>query len=176
MSVDLQAQARTAYAYGQDAFERGNYRESVEYFEKAVDLARAATPLGGEIQTWLVNAYNAVGRPTDAIALCEKLTIHPDTEVRKQAKNLLYILKAPQLKRPGNWMTKIPDLGAIADNDSQPLTNVTYTVPPKAPPRQRSEPEPEPIDPSQINRGDNGFLWVALVVIALVLGGVFYLS
>jgi TPR repeat protein len=62
MSVDLQAQARTAYAYGQEAFERGNYRESVEYFEQAVDLARAATPLGGEIQTWLVNAYNAVGR------------------------------------------------------------------------------------------------------------------
>jgi tetratricopeptide (TPR) repeat protein len=176
MSADSKEQARIAYANGQDAFERGNYREAVDYFEKAVGLAKAATPLGGEIQTWLVNAYSAVGRTADAIALCETLVRHPDIEVRKQAKNVLYILKAPQLKRPGNWMTQIPDLGEIAEGNPQIISGAASTVSPKAPPRKRAEPEPEPIDPSQVNHQDNGFLWVALVAIALVLGGLLYLS
>jgi hypothetical protein len=107
---------------------------------------------------WLVNAYNAVGDQAKAEGLCEKLLRHPDLETRRQAKNLLYILKAPQLKRPGNWMTQIPDLGAIA-NDPQAV-GYTYKVAPKAPPRKRPMPEPEPIDPSQINTRDNGFLWL----------------
>lgn len=174
MSADTKALAKTEYAYGQEAFERGNYRVAVGHFEKAASLAKAATPLGGEIQTWLVNAYNAVGRQADAIALCQSLARHPDLEVRKQAKNLLYILQAPQLKRPGNWMSQIPDLGAIADDPQ--AAGYTYKVPPKAAPRKRPMPEPEPIDPSQINTRDNGFLWVALVGVALVLGGLWWLA
>ncbi len=174
MTADSRALAKTEYAYGQDAFERGNYRIAVGHFEKAASLAKGATPLGGEIQMWLVNAYSAVGRPADAIALCEKLMHHPDGETRRQAKNLLYILKAPQLKRPGNWMTQIPDLGAIVDDPQ--VAGYTYKVPPKAAPRKRPMPEPEPIDPSQINTGDNGFLWVALVGVVLVLGGLWWLA
>jgi hypothetical protein len=37
-------------------------------------------------------------------------------------------------------------------------------------------PEPEPIDPSQINTRDNGFLWVALAGVVLVLGGLWWLA
>lgn len=174
MSADSKALAQTEYAYGQAAFERGNYRIAVDHFEKATALAKGATPLGGEIQTWLVNAYHAVGRQADAIALCQALSHHPDMEVRKQAKNVLYILQAPQLQRPGNWMSEIPDLAAIADTPQ--AAGYTYKVPPKATPRKRSVPDPEPLDPSQINTGDNGFLWVALVGVALVLGGLWWLA
>lgn len=140
--------------------------------KKPLPLPREQPHWGGEIQMWLVSAYNAVGRQADATTLCEKLVRHPDTEIRRQAKNLLYILKAPQLKRPGNWMTQIPDLGAIADDPQ--AAGYTYRVPPKAAPRKR--PEPEPLDPSQINTRDNGFLWVALVGVALVLGGLWWLA
>ena len=174
MTADSKALAKTEYAYGQNAFERGNYRMAVDHFEKAASLAKGATPLGGEIQTWLVNAYTAVGRQGDAIALCETLMRHPDTEIRRQAKNLLYILKAPQLKRPGNWMSQIPDLGAIADDPQ--AAGYSYKVSPKAAPRKRPRPEPEPIDPSQINTRDNGFLWVALIGVALVLGGLWWFA
>jgi hypothetical protein len=174
MTADPKTLAKTEYAYGQDAFERGNYRIAVGHFEKAASLAKGATTLGGEIQMWLVNAYNAVGDQAKAEGLCEKLLRHPDLETRRQAKNLLYILKAPQLKRPGNWMTQIPDLGAIA-NDPQ-AAGYTYKVAPKAPQRKRPMPEPEPIDPSQINTRDNGFLWVALVGVVLVLGGLWWLA
>jgi hypothetical protein len=39
--------ARLEYARGQEAFERGEYRQAVSYLAEAVQLAQAATPLGG---------------------------------------------------------------------------------------------------------------------------------
>ena len=175
-AADSTTLAKTEYAYGQAAFERGNYRQAVNHFEAGVKLAKAMTPLGGEIQIWLVNAYNAVGQGQEAIALCKTLTRHPDLEVRKQAKNLLYILEAPQLRRPGNWMTEIPDLGAITEDSHAAGGRASMTVVPRSAPKPRPKPEPPPLDPSQINTQDNGFLWLALVGVGLVLGGLWWLS
>ncbi len=173
MTTDSLAQAKTEYTQGQAAFEHGNYRQAVAHFEAGVKLARAATPLGGEIQIWLVNAYNAVGQGREAEALCETLTRHPDLEVRKQAKNLLYILQAPQLRRPGNWMSQIPDLGRLEEGSSGGgLSAVAIRPTPKRSPK----PEPEPLDLSQINTRDNGFLWIALGFVGVILGGLFWLS
>ncbi|MFM7470197.1 MAG: tetratricopeptide repeat protein [Nodosilinea sp. LVE1205-7] len=172
MTKDSLNVARTLYQQGQDAFAGGRYREAVEQFEQAVALAQATTSLGGEIQTWLVNAYSALDRETDAIALCEVLSRHPDLETRKQGKALLYILQAPKLKRPSNWMTQIPDLGNIAE-DTSSLSRGSAAAPIYP---SRSQPQQNPVDPSQINRQDNGFLWVALTALALLLGGVLWLS
>lgn len=47
MTADPQATARLQYARGQDAFERGEYRQAVSHLEEAVQLAQATTPLGG---------------------------------------------------------------------------------------------------------------------------------
>jgi|LakMenE18May11ns_1017448.scaffolds.fasta_scaffold9924313_5 lipopolysaccharide biosynthesis regulator YciM len=66
MTADPMTAARLEYARGQEAFERGEYRQAVSYLAEAVQLAQAATPLGGEIQTWLVNAYSAVGHQQEA--------------------------------------------------------------------------------------------------------------
>jgi tetratricopeptide (TPR) repeat protein len=174
MTEDPRALAKIQYANGQAAFERGSYREAVECFEAALASAKAATPLGGEIQTWLVNAYSAVGRQQEAIALCQVLTRHPDLDTRKQGKNLLYILQAPQLERPTNWMTQIPDLDALSADGAKSLGTAAYSVATKS--TQRTKIEEPPIDPSEINRKDNGFLWVALVGVALVLGGVVWFN
>lgn len=121
-----------------------------------------------------MNAYSAVGRQQEAEALCEALSRHPDLEVRKQGKNLLYILRAPRLQRPASWMTQIPDLGAIDSRDSSFSGGSRYALP-AAPPRS-APPAPESPDPSQINRRDNGFLWVALVALGLVLAGLAWFS
>lgn len=170
MTADQKQLARREYGYGQDAFERGNYRNAVEHFEKAVALARPATILGGEIQTWLVNAYAAAGRQQDAIALCEKLSRHPDPETKKQGKSLLYILKAPRLSTRREWMSEIPDLGAIADQGSDNSGAYVQAQPRKRKPPKKT-PVEEPIDLSQVNTQDNGFVWVALIAVVLVLCG-----
>lgn len=165
MSSDLEI-AKTDYQAGKAAFERGQYREAVQHLEKASALVPHASRLGGEMQLWLVTAYEAAGRISEAIALCEQLKRHPDSETSKQGRRLLYIMQAPQLKRPTEWLTQIPDLGALPDNEGQTRLGSRTTDKPQLPP-----PLPEPVDLSQVNMRDNRFVWVALIAIGLMLGG-----
>jgi tetratricopeptide (TPR) repeat protein len=162
--------ARSRYQAGKVAFENGQYREAVENLEKASALLARNSRLGGEIELWLVTAYEAAGRTEDAIALCKQLQRHPDVETSKQARQLLYILQAPKLNRPSEWMTEIPDLGAIPDNDSK----IRITANPR-----KSSPkpaEPEFVDLSQVNTRDNRFIWLALIVVGLTLSYLVWLS
>jgi tetratricopeptide (TPR) repeat protein len=77
-----------AYQAGQFAFEQGRYRESVQYLEQARQAVELNSPLGGEIQMWLVTAFEASGKRQEAIALCKQLTRHPNIGTRQQARRL----------------------------------------------------------------------------------------
>ena len=176
---DQKELARREYGRGREAFERGYYRQSIQQFEKAAALVNRNSVFGGEVQIWLVNAYAAMEQFGDAISLCRQLTRHPHLDTRKQSKRLLYILEAPRLRSRPEWLTQIPDLGAISDGENQDqLSSHRYAAAdaPKKPRRKRPEPEPEPIDLSQVNTKDNKFLWVALVAVALTIGGLLWLS
>lgn len=156
--------AQDCYQTGKISFENGQYREAVANLEKASTLLAANSRLGGEVNIWLVNAYEAIGRTDEAINLCQSLQRHPFPETSKQAKRLLYILKAPKLQRPREWMTEIPDLGALSDNDAK----IPAAVKPKKL-TAKTPTEPEFIDLSQVNTQDNRFIWLALIVIVLTL-------
>ena len=160
------------YQSGVAAFERGQYRSAVQHLEKASALVNRNSRAGGEVQIWLVTAYEAAGQISEAIALCEQLKRHPNLETSKQARQLLYILQAPQLKRPTEWLTQIPDLGTLPDNETQTRLG-SATANSSAKPQQR--PIPEPIDLSQVNTQDNRFIWIALIVIGLMMAGLFWL-
>ncbi len=172
MSTESLELARTRYQAGRIAFESGQYREAVENLEKASALLARNTRLGGEVDIWLVTAYEAAGRTEDAIALCQQLRRHPHSETSQQARRLLYILQAPRLKRPSNWMTEIPDLAALSDNESK--------IRIAAKPRKSSQPkppaEPEFVDLSQVNTKDNRFIWLVLVVIGLTISYLVWLG
>jgi len=164
-------QFRIEYQTGKATFERGDYRAAVKHLEKACALINRNSRLGGEAQMWLVTAYEAAGQQTDAIALGQQLTKHPDLEIRKQSTSLLYILQAPQLKRPDEWMTKIPDLGAISESDPIDRRGSGVT---RSNPSLKKSVEPEAIDLSTVNTKDNKFIWVALVVIGVLVGGLIW--
>lgn len=173
MSSESLEIAKAEYQAGKVAFERGQYRQSVQHLEKASALVTRNSRFGGEVQIWLVTAYEAAGQRQEAIALCEQLKRHPHPEVSKQGKRLLYILQAPQLKRPDEWMTQIPDLGTVADNDGQTRisTRVTNND------RRSQQQQPAQIeDLSKINTKDNRFIWAALVAIGLTLAGLAWWS
>ncbi len=165
--------AKIQYQAGTAAFERGEYRQAVQYLEKASALLGRNSRLGGEVQILLVTAYDANEQRVEAMALCEQLKRHPDGETSKQARQLLYILQAPQLKRPQEWLTQIPDLGALEGNDTQTRFVNSPTLA-KSPPRK--QPKPEPVDLSQVNTRDNLFIWVALFAIASIFGGLIWFS
>jgi hypothetical protein len=166
--------AKQQYRAGRDAFERGEYRQSVQCLEKSASLTEFRTQLGGEVRLWLVTAYEAAGQQVAAIALCEELSRHPDLSTRQQGKRLLYILQAPRLKTRSDWLTQIPDLAGLDDSTQTKGT----AVPMQNPARSRSnvEVEPEPINWTQVNTRDNRFVWVALGFIVLTLAGLIWLG
>ncbi|MDX2099356.1 MAG: hypothetical protein SFW36_16380 [Leptolyngbyaceae cyanobacterium bins.59] len=159
---------KAEYQAGRITFERGLYRESVQHLEKASALVSRPTRLGGEVQLWLVTAYEAAGQRTEAIDLCKQLTRHPDMQSRQQARRVLYILEAPQLSTRPEWLTQIPDLTKLEGTERP---DYTASVPRKPRP-PKPKPQPEPEDLSKINTQDNRFIWFALGAAVLVLGGV----
>ncbi|MEL6130920.1 MAG: tetratricopeptide repeat protein [Cyanobacteria bacterium J06627_3] len=165
-AVNQRAQA--AYEIGQQAFERGRYADAVNAFEHALTQEHGLA-LDGEIKLWLVNALTASNRREDAIELCGKLALHPDFDVRKQSKQLLYIIKAPKLQAKEEWLTKIPDLAELEGGEEKPWQ--TRPVKPRP-----LKPPPPPLPLSEVNTEDNGFVWIALIGCGLLLGGLWWLS
>lgn len=173
-SLDL---VKTEYESGKNTFERGEYRKSVQHLERASALVEPGSRLGGEVQIWLVTAYEAAGQRSEAIALCRQVSRHPDLKTRQQGKRLLYILEAPRLQTRPEWLTEIPDLSKLSENESDNPGSSRFasSAPPKRPQKPRST-LPEPVDLTQVNTKDNRFIWVALIATVLILGGLVWLS
>lgn len=150
------------YQLGKKAFECGKYRISLENFEKAIPLINDSSRLGGEVKMWLVNAYLVNDKLEEAIALCEKLIKHPHPLIRQQSKDLLYIIKAPQLKRPKEWMSEIPDLNNASENSPQYTINKSKT-------KIKEPPQIQMVDLSQVNTKDNQFIWLSLGITLLII-------
>ena len=85
---------------------------------------------------------------------------------------MVYILQAPQLKRPAEWMTQIPDLGIVADNENQ--TRLGSATKSARSPQQLTL--PEPVDLSQVNTRDNQFILVALIAIGLTVAALIWIN
>ena len=109
MTVNNTEKFHQKYLAGQKALESNQYRLSIEYLEAAINLVSGNSRQGGEAKIWLVTAYQAANKIDQAIALCENLLTHPHLRTREQAQRILYIIKAPKLERPPEWMSEIPD-------------------------------------------------------------------
>jgi hypothetical protein len=129
--------------------------------------------LGGEVQIWLVTAYEALGQRSDALTLCRELSRHPDLQTRKQGRRLLYILEAPRLTTRPEWLTQIPDLTNLSDSDARDRPTAATISPAKLIEKPAFQLE-DIVDPERVNVQDNRFIWVALGAIALVLGGLLW--
>ncbi|KAF8073247.1 hypothetical protein HT031_000908 [Scenedesmus sp. PABB004] len=98
---------------GKKAYERGQYGESLEFLEQAVEMSGKASVLGGEAMMWLALAYQACGRESDCIATYKWLEDnHPVPKVRKQAADLRYIMEAPKLPLGPDERVTIPLLNS----------------------------------------------------------------
>ena len=163
------------YQSGQTAFERGEYRQAVSYLLGALAQVQPNTKIGGEIQIWLATAYEAAGQGAQAKELCRKLISHPNLDTRQASKRMLYIMEAPELVRPEEWLTKIPDLSHLEDRDGK----AGGTNPPRMslPKQERSlEERYAPVDLSQVNTQDNNFTAIALAFITIVLFGLWSIA
>lgn len=142
------------------AFERGQYRSSIQQFTAALENIPKGSREGGEVQLWLVSAYQGLEESDRAIELCRQLTRHPIYRIREQASRLLYIIEAPRLKRPEEWMSKIPDLEKLPDSEPKFKKGSSRKKPEEIPPPMRLD-----------EQKSNPFIWVAIAGILLLLIG-----
>ncbi|AHB89150.1 hypothetical protein NK55_09460 [Thermosynechococcus sp. NK55a] len=143
------------FQQGQEAFERGNYQQSVALLGQAAALAEGNAVQSGEISLWLVTAYSAAGDQGAAVSLCRQLQRHPDPHTRQESRRLLAILEAPQLKRRPEWYSEIPDLSHLGDR--------SYTSPNRRSSKRPSAPTPKPQEPPPpATPLPNAFIWIAL--------------
>lgn len=157
------------YQAGKQALERGRYRQSIECLEAAKELVAPYSRRGGEVQIWLVTAYQAANKMEEAIALAQELTVHPDTQTREQAQRILYIIKAPVLERPREWMSEIPDL-AEADKGA------SRYVAAKKKAASTTEIELKDLEPTPVDSSDNQFIWFAVILVTLILCSLIWLG
>jgi hypothetical protein len=159
--------ADTLLDRGQQSFETGNYREAVDAFVAGVAVAKKGTPIHGEISTWLVLAYQAMGDLDQAIELCRRVQRHPHLETRQRAKGILYILEAPELKMDPDWLSEIPDLTDLEPRDRRNWGSSASFQPRSLKPEIKTY-IPEPADPSKVEIEDDRLIWGGLLVAGLV--------
>lgn len=170
MTINNPEKFQQHYQAGKEALERGQYRLSIEQLEAAKELVSSNSRRGGEAQIWLVTAYQAANKLNEAIALAQELITHPDTQTREQAQRLLYIMKAPVLERPKEWMSEIPDLSSAADQGT------SRYVAAKKRAEKPIQSDLEHLESAPTETKDNGFTWFALILIALIFSGLLWLG
>ncbi|MBR8830295.1 MAG: hypothetical protein N5P05_003390 [Chroococcopsis gigantea SAG 12.99] len=154
------------YKAGEIAFDRGEYRGCIKQLTAALEEISPQSLQGGQAQLKLVYAYQGLGEGENALDLCRALTTHPSYDVRDEAKQLLYILEAPRLKRPEQWMSKIPDLDQLPE--SPPQYKKGTNLPKK---------EETPIEPMNLDKSQNySFIIFALLIISVSFGLFFLFS
>ncbi len=170
MTVDNRQKFQLKYQAGKEALERGQYRLSIANLEAAKELSVPGSRKSGEAQIWLVTAYQAANKIEQAIALAQELVTHPDGETRQQAQRLLYIIKAPKLVRPKEWMSEIPDLTTSEPGKSQYVTAKRKT------PKSSPQPIEEERDLSVVETQDNQFIWFAFLLVLIIIGSLWWLN
>ena len=169
MTTDNREKFQSKFQAGKAALERGNYRLSIENLEAAREFIALNSRKGGEAGVWLVSAYQAADKINEAIALCQELIVHPDTRTREQAQRILYIIKAPKLERPPEWMSEIPNLDEADRGMSRYVTA-------KKTSRDSVELSEEDLDLPPEDTADNQFVWLAFILISVIIAGLAWLS
>ena len=156
------------YQLGIQSLENGQYNLSVKYLEQASEQVAMKTLTGGEVRIWLVSAYQAAQKTNEAIALGRELLTHPHPDIRHNSKKLLYVLEAPRLKRPPEWMNEIPDLTSLPESTPEFNQN-RGSVKPKA----KIE---EPVDLSTVNTKDNQFIAISFLILVISLSALIWFN
>jgi outer membrane protein assembly factor BamD (BamD/ComL family) len=156
--INVEQIASELYQEGVSNFESGNYQQAIAILERARALAVLETTLGGEILIWLANAYDAVGKTEEAIAICRNLKKHPTNSVRKSARYMLGILTAPQLSKLEGVVSEVPILDSRDHYQSKPVARSKST----------SDTEKKPFREVSLEKpnteSSNNFLWVAIAI------------
>jgi tetratricopeptide (TPR) repeat protein len=148
-------QPSLSYRRGMAFFERGDYRESVLWFQQALK----ETPEDKELSLWLVQALDAYGAHEQALKLCRSFIQSPDPKISKQARSLLVVMEAVPLSRPSR---PLPDPTEYDFNLGNAQTGAlgTSTTKSSTPKAKTSTEEAGPTSLPQ------GYLWIVAALVS----------
>ena len=79
------------------------------------------------------------------------------------------------MTRRDEWLIKIPDLSEIEDAEGKAPVSIVPILPPTAKAKVKSIDEIyAPVDLSQVNTKDNGFISIALIFTIVTLAGLWF--
>jgi len=147
-------------------FEAEQYSAAKAQLEQAQILTSSETAIGGEIQIWLANTYDALGNVELAIAICTKLINHSNPVISKQADYLLSIFSAPPISKLEDVTSSLPDLTNLEASNSKSFTAATPT---DGANNKNSQPQSLAVEPKieQNPVRQNLILWLAFVTFVL---------
>ncbi len=156
--------AEDPLADARQALDRGEYGQVLRLLEPLQEERSPLTPAGAELRLLMATALMGQGQTDRAAACCRSLVRCRDATLRAQAKALLMVLEAPELRRPRDWSLTLPDLSGTT-----PIEGLGAGTSRRS--RRRSDPPPPP--PVGPTRAPVGFaiLVVVLLLLAALLGG-----
>jgi hypothetical protein len=160
-------EAQLMISQAKQAFENGKYRQCLDYLNGGLDLGGLSLEAKGDAKLWLVMTHQALGELDQALSLCQQLTKYPSYTVQKEARRLLGILQAPQLRRPEEWVTKVPTF----DGDREPKK--IYGAAGQRGARSKRQPDNPYSNPQEIPEDavlDNSFVTIAIAATLLLFG------
>ena len=108
-------------ATAEASLQRGDYGQCLSFLEPLVKQYPLSSQEGAKIRMLMITAWMGQGDDQKAIATCRLLTKGKEPTIRQQAKQLISILEAPDLPRPGSWSISIPRIDLTAERENNYL-------------------------------------------------------
>ena len=143
VALDVSDASRQGQAYlsaAERAYERGQYRNSLELLEDALRYVNDKTLLGGKVLIQKALSLDAAQRREESIELYKFLEQnHTAPFIRKQAENLRYIAEAPKIELTEEERVKIPDMGGLDKMDKSKRRAGGFGSKPKPRPKKAAK-------------------------------------
>ena len=91
---------------GEFALNNGEYNHCIEIINPLLEKFTASSKEGINLRMLLITAYSGINKKDEALKICKQLAKSRSSLIRENAKSLIEILNAPDLKTPENWNIK----------------------------------------------------------------------
>jgi hypothetical protein len=157
--------AEDPLAAARQALDRGEYGRVLRLLEPLAEEHPPVTATGAGLRLLMATALMGQGHTDRAADCCRALRSCPDSGLRAQARDLLMVLEAPQLRRPRSWSLTLPEIAG-----SEPLEGRGAWASRQQRPAAE-EPPPPPVGPTRPPRGFALLVALLLVLLTWLLGG-----
>eukprot|EP00747_Dinoflagellata_sp_TGD_P169441 gnl/TRDRNA2_/TRDRNA2_198421_c0_seq1.p1 gnl/TRDRNA2_/TRDRNA2_198421_c0~~gnl/TRDRNA2_/TRDRNA2_198421_c0_seq1.p1 ORF type:complete len:296 (-),score=54.72 gnl/TRDRNA2_/TRDRNA2_198421_c0_seq1:232-1119(-) len=165
---DRQAQAQLLYDGGVESYRKGAYDDAYDCFELALNKTDSFSQLGGDLQMYMALTLDALGKHDAAIDLYQELEeTHPVRKIRRQAKNLRFILEAPELEKSEDEKVQISVFDNYDDAPKQFGRGAGTVAKPQA--KSLEEQYLKKGDGEPTEAGPNYYVWVAGAAVAVAI-------